>query len=333
MNAHSPVGSEWERADIRDHRTSSLDANLFWVNIASGEIEEVLRKVPSHHEGPLFWREDGDIVVNMTEETIARFHRDKHSWSEVERVKLPGKEEDRFAELASNGVSIVGTHETVNVPEDLFIYQPSEGGIHILTDLNPQLRQVRFSDVRTVGWKTAEGLEVRGLLFMPLGYIPGHRYPLVIQTKGDQGWFTCDSGFNHDPAFAPQPIASAGIMYLVRTTTPGFNFQDELGAAPKGYPGMLGLAAQQMDIWDSAVMELGDRGLIDPGKVGIIGFSATGFYVEFALAHSRVAYAAATAADNAHYSLSEYWLFPAAADTVETMYARKLAEIFHLVQS
>ncbi len=129
-------------------------------------------------------------------------------------------------------------------------------------------------------------------------------------------------------------------MYLARTTNPGWNQQDEIAKAPKGYPGNLGFVAQQMTIWDSAVASLDKQGLIDPARVGIIGFSATGYFVEFALAHSQVHYMAATAADNTQRSLSEYWLYPSSARGIDTEfggpplwgYVEKLARLFDLVQ-
>ncbi|HUD55255.1 MAG TPA: prolyl oligopeptidase family serine peptidase [Terracidiphilus sp.] len=320
MNAHSPVGSAWAQEDIRDHRTSGLDANLFWVEVDSGKVQEVFRHVPDHHQGPLFWTKDGDVVVSLLGDAVARFHQEGDSWQEVQKIRIPGSDEDRFWFLVSNGFVMEGVHQTVTTPEDLFAYDPSEGKIRILTDLNPELGHLGFAGVKTIHWATPEGLALSGLLFMPPDYDPKRRYPLVIQTKGDQGWFTCDSGFNHDPAFAPQPIASAGILYLVRTSAAGFSEQDELDKVPKGYPGQIGLAVQQMNVWDSAVKTLSERGLIDVKKVGVIGFSATGFYVDFLLTQSRIPYAAATTADNADYSLSDYWQLPAFSDAEDSMY-------------
>ena len=320
MNAHSPIGSVWEKEDIRDHRTSGLDANLFCVRLGSGRVEEVVRHVPDHHTGPLFWRQDGDVIVTLLGDSVARMHHDGESWRQVNLATLPKKAGDEFWFLSSDGVKFVGVHQAIAVPENLFVSKGSQKEIHLLTDLNPELRNVRFADVRTISWTTADGLDITGLLFVPPDYVEGKRYPLVIQTKGDQGQFTCDSGHNHDPSFAPQPIAGAGIMYLARTNLPGLNFEDELAKIPKGYPGQLGFAAKEMHIWESAVDSLDRAGLIDPGKVGIIGFSATGFYVEFSLMHSRVHYAAATATDNEQGSIGEYWLTPTFSDTEEDLY-------------
>jgi dipeptidyl aminopeptidase/acylaminoacyl peptidase len=68
-----------------------------------------------------------------------------------------------------------------------------------------------------------------------------------------------------------------------------------------------------MDVWDSAVRTLDERGLIDPTRVGIEGFSRKGWYVEFILAHAKTHYRAATATDNVQYSAGEYWLRHSAA--------------------
>jgi dipeptidyl aminopeptidase/acylaminoacyl peptidase len=322
LNTHSPIGSSWESDDIRDNQMSPKDVNLFEVDAESGAVSEVLRHVPPvfDDEGPLFVRADGDVIARTDSTSIVRLRRVKDSWQKVAITNLPAKEGDWFEFLVSDGTRIVGVHETVTVPENLFIYETGRKEIRLLTDINPQLKTAQFAPVRSVQWTTKEGLNVDGLLFMPPDYDHNKRYPLVIQTKVDSGWFSCDSGANHYPSFAPQPIAGAGIIYLTRKLSDNWNYQDDLDKRPKGYPGGINEAVQQMDIWDSAIEMLDRRGMIDPSKVGIIGFSRTGFYVEFDLVHSRMRYAAATAADNVQYSLGEYWLFPSFAQDDERMY-------------
>jgi len=322
INSHSPIGSHWETDDIRDGLTSPADVNMFKVNVGSGAVEEVFRRVPqiAYHNGPMFLPPNGDVVVRGNGTTIARLRDIKGNWVETEHISLPKQAVDQFEMLTSNGEEIVGVHETVTSPEDLFRYRFGDGRISLLTRLNPQFSTLRAASVETVQWRTTEGLNVSGLLFLPPDYVPGRRYPLVIQTKGDSGWFACDSGANHDPSFAPQPIASSGMMYLARSFDENWNMQQEEDKRPTGYPGGISEAVQQVDIWDSAVDALDKRGLIDPSKVGIIGFSRTGWYVEFALFHSRVHYAAATVTDNVQYSLGDYWLIPGFAHAGEQMY-------------
>jgi dipeptidyl aminopeptidase/acylaminoacyl peptidase len=319
LNTHSPIGSSWETRDATDHKISANDVHLFAVNVESGKDIEVLRHIPYHDQGPLFVLPSGDLMVRTDRLSVARLQLSEGAWREVERRTLPESNGSWYRFVTSNGAKIIGVHESVSTPEDVFMYQPGDSQIHRLSDLNPQLRSLQFAPVEKVNWTTSEGLKVDGFLFMPLNYVPGHRYPLVIQTKGESGWFACDDGSPHYPSFAPQPIASAGIMYLARAYGDDWDYQAEAEARPKGYPGNVGEAVQQMDIWDSAVDYLANRGLVDPGKVGIIGFSRTGWHTEYVLAHSPIRYAAATAADNIHYSLTEYWLYPGVPD-LERMY-------------
>jgi dipeptidyl aminopeptidase/acylaminoacyl peptidase len=322
LNIHSPVGSHWEAEDIRDHLISAKDVNMFKIDVDSGEMSEVLRHVTpvNYHDGPLFVLPGGDVIARIAGTAIVRLHQDGQSWREVTQFAVPQKESDRFYYMVSNGTEIVGVHEDVTTPENLFVYKQGQSQIRFVTNLNAQLSSVRFAPAKTVHWTTSDGLDVTGLLFMPPDYVPGRRYPLVIQTKADSGWFTCDSGMNHFPSFAPQPLATSGIMYLARSYSEQFDYQDELDKRPKGYPGEISEAVQQMHVWESGVDMLEKQGMVDPSKIGIIGFSRTGWWVDFNLVHSKVHYAAATATDNVQYSLSDYWLSPSTAHGMEDMY-------------
>src|SRR5260370_16226519 len=164
-----------------------------------------------------------------------------------------------------------------------------------------------------IQWTTSTGYLVEGYLFTPPGYKQGVRYHLVIQTKPDEGQFVCDTGQSHYPSFAPQPMADAGMMYLIRTIPATWKQKDEENHYPAGYPGGIGEAAFQADVWESVVKNLDHRGLIDADRVGIIGFSRSGWYTAFALTHSSIHYRAATIADNVQYGLPEYWLLHRAA--------------------
>jgi dipeptidyl aminopeptidase/acylaminoacyl peptidase len=108
-------------------------------------------------------------------------------------------------------------------------------------------------------------------------------------------------------------LADAGILYLGLIWSAATSDQREEDYYPKGYPGYKGQggiaeAAFNMDLWDSAVDALAKQGMVDPSRVGIIGFSRTGWYTEFILTHAKTKYRAATLSDNVHYSLGEYWL-------------------------
>ncbi len=320
--AAPPVGSSLEERDYKNNPTSYGPGHLFHVVVASGKVEEVTSKIANISEQPLAWKADGEILVHTGPDTIGMFNQVGGTWGELSSFTLPLPKRFRYGQLASDGSRIVGDYQSTTTPPELFLYSPSNNNLATIDQLNPQFERLTLASAKEVRWKTTTGLDIGGLLLLPPDYVAGERYPLVIQTKPEYGQFLCDAGQDYYPSFAPQPIANAGMLYLIRSLPEADTDKNDANYFPKGYPGQIGEAAFHMDMWDRAVEMLDAQGLIDPGKVGIIGFSRSGWYTEFMLAHAKTHYRAATVADNVQYSLGEYWL--AHSDWIlrgfETMY-------------
>jgi dipeptidyl aminopeptidase/acylaminoacyl peptidase len=308
VNAQSPIGSEWERCGKPEQETICDAAHLFMVQPGGGRIEEVAPHVANTTEQPLLWSANDDVAVHTATGTISTFSKGATGWSENRVIQIPLTDPYRYSQLATDGTLVIGDYQNATTPPELFEYQMTKQSVTTIARLNPQFDTLQVAPMKPVSWTTETGYDVHGFLFVPPNYVKGDTYPLVIQTKPDAGSFVCDSGENHDPSFAPQPIAAAGMMYLIRTYPEDYSPSVEQQYYPRGYPGGIGEAAFQMDVWDSAVNALAAQGFIDPKRVGIIGFSRAGWYTEFILAHSSIPYKAATVADNVHYSLGEYWL-------------------------
>jgi hypothetical protein len=144
-----------------------------------------------------------------------------------------------------------------------------------LLDPNRWLDAVTLGRVEAVSWRDSRGIIWHGGLYLPADYVPGRRYPLVIQTHGfDPQAFSMTGVANN---FAAQALAARGIAVLQvdeRTSeasqvagTPG-----ELVATRRGY--------------EAAIDYLAGRGIVDRNRVGLIGWSATGSYVGYFLTHS-----------------------------------------------
>jgi dipeptidyl aminopeptidase/acylaminoacyl peptidase len=307
--AQPPVGSEWEQENIRNRYIGhSAGARLFWVQPGSGKVQQVAAKLSFPWEGPLYWDDGGDLIARVTDmDTLTRFSQKYRAWREVSSFRLPLRAGEQ---LATDGKYVIGDFNDTETPPELFVYQRGQPKAQVFAKLNPQFEELTLAPYEEVHWKTATGFDASGLLLLPPNYVKGVKYPLVIQTKPFSTGFVCS--FGDFPSFAPQPLANAGIMYLGQIETKGATQRLE-DFFPRGYPGYQGSggiaeAGFAMDLWDSAVEMLAERGLIDGNKVGIIGFSRTGWYTEFILAHSKLHYRAATVTDNVQFSLGEYWL-------------------------
>jgi dipeptidyl aminopeptidase/acylaminoacyl peptidase len=174
----------------------------------------------------------------------------------------------------------------------------STGRAKQLWDPNPQLAHMKIGQAAVYHWKDANGIEWTGGLIKPVGYVPGKRYPLVIQTHGfSDGFFKDVTDGAFPTAMAARPLASAGIMVL------------QVPDNRKYVAATNAEAQRHVEAFRSAIAQLTSEGLIDPNRVGIIGFSRTCWYVESALIKYPTLFAAATIADGVDESYMQYQLF------------------------
>ncbi len=309
--ADSPVNSAWEQEDfVSGHnRGYSSGAHLFRVEPLTGSIDEVVHDLGIWTNPVIAWNGNGDVLIHTSGDLIQRLTFQGTSWKPVAQYHIPLPDFFRFGHLVGNTQFLLGDYQTPSIPPEIFKYELGQDRAQIVEGLNPSFDHLELAKTQPFHWTTSTGYGITGTLYFPTNYRSGSRYPLVIQSKtSSPGEFACDYGQYHWPSFAAEPIAAAGMFYLVRTTVEGFRQSDDESHFSPGYPGHIAEAAFQADVWDRAVAELAKRSLIDPEDVGIIGFSRGGWYTEFALAHGRTRYKAATAADNVQYSLGEYWL-------------------------
>ena len=184
----------------------------------------------------------------------------------------------------SNTCPQITVEQSLNVPARITVRNERNGRTSTVFDLNPQFSDIAFASIELLSWPDGSGGIVEGGLYLPRGYLPGKRYPLVIQTHGfDPNAFWIEGP--HTTAYAAQPIASHGIAVLQINDI----FYDSLVTPAE--------LDRVMRAYEQAIDELDQRGIIDPHRVGLVGFSRTGMYVKYALTHSRKSFAAAVVAD------------------------------------
>jgi dipeptidyl aminopeptidase/acylaminoacyl peptidase len=202
-----------------------------------------------------------------------RYKRSRDGWANVGAA----------ASGESHSFPLIVEEQGLNTPQKLFVIDSTSQKKALLLDLNPGFAQLEFGRVEALHWKTSEGYEVNGGLYFPIGYVPGRRYPLVIQGHGFEATqFMIDGPY--PSAFAAQPLASQGVMVfqLANDYDGASSFSELMRESSK-----LGAVVRHLD----------EQRLIDPRRVGLVGWSRTCAYVKFALTHSQMTFAAASVQD------------------------------------
>jgi dipeptidyl aminopeptidase/acylaminoacyl peptidase len=187
----------------------------------------------------------------------------------------------------------VVVRQSLNDPPSLWAVNALTGKERPLWNPNPQFQHIRFGQATLYRWKDKTGYEWSSVLVKPVDYVAGRRYPLVIQMYSfADGLFLTDGLY--PTAFAARHLASAGFVVL----------------QVKRRPGKLSLTEpdEQLEGYRSAIESLSKTGLIDPKRVGVVGFSWTCWYVINALIKAPKMFAAATIADGLDNSYMQYLL-------------------------
>lgn len=124
----------------------------------------------------------------------ARYTRSGPGWTRQD-VSGPNVENLFDWALGADGTTLVYEHSTATTPTQWY-RAAFEGstiqGASQLTDLNPGFKGKPVHAARVERWKGARDEEVEGILYFPLGYEEGRRYPLFLSIHGGPTGYDMD---------------------------------------------------------------------------------------------------------------------------------------------
>jgi hypothetical protein len=260
-----------------------------------------------------FGKSKNEVVIRYSGNLVERYRLDRGHWilEEPATVQMNAQHNIRADASESQSGLKVAIRQSLNSSPVLWAEDTVTGRSGPLWDPNPQLSLLKLGEATVYRWKDRNGIAWTGGLIKPLDYIAGERYPLVIQTHGfSENIFKDVTDGAFPTAMAARPLASAGIMVL---QVPDYHGKEIATAAE---------ADRMVEGFKSAIEQLTTDGLIDPKRVGIIGFSRTCWYVETALITNPAMFAAATIADGVDMSYMQYHLFRVEGASVRAEFER-----------
>jgi dipeptidyl aminopeptidase/acylaminoacyl peptidase len=150
-----------------------------------------------------------------------------------------------------------------------------------LTDHNPHVRDLALGRSEVVHWKSADGMDIDGVLIHPVGYAAGKRYPLVAAIHGGPAGAWTES-FAAGWSNQGQVLAGQGFAVL---------YPNPRGSSAYGEPFLRANirdwgAGDYRDI-QSGIDALVARGIADSSRLAQTGWSYGGYMTAWTLTQSN----------------------------------------------
>ncbi len=146
-----------------------------------------------------------------------------------------------------------------------------------LTDLHPQAAELALGETRVLRWRSADGLEIQGLLILPVGYQAGRRVPLITWIHGGPAWLYTQ-GFYGAGRVPHQMFAGAGCAVLLPNPRGSVGWGVPFTEANIG-----DLGGRDFEDIMAGVDHVIDLGIADAERLGVGGWSYGGFMSAWAI--------------------------------------------------
>lgn len=241
------------------------------VPAAGGPVRVISRSLDRNFVHPA-WSGDGKWIYAQLEDDgsmiLARVARDG---SVIERA-LDGRRS--VVAVTTGGAHVAIIQSTVTHPNELFAIFAKADSARQLSDANPWLREIQLAEQEPINTKSKDGTLVHGFLMRPVNYRNGERVPTLLRLHGGpvSQW---ENGFE----LSWQMFAAHGYAVV------GMNPR---GSSGRGFAWAKAIFAHwgEKDVEDvlSGVDYAVTRGIADPQRLGVGGWSYGGELTDYVIA-------------------------------------------------
>src|SRR5580658_850188 len=165
--------------------------------------------------------------------------------------------------------------------EELYISPVSPFAPTKLTDITAQVKDWNLGSVEVISWKSQDGTTIEGILHKPADYDATKKYPLLVKIHGGPTGTSFATLSPSEYAYPVQIFLSKAALVL----EPNYRGSAGYGAAFRALNVRnLGVG----DMWDvmSGVDSLIKKGIVDPARLGSMGWSQGGYISAFLTTHT-----------------------------------------------
>lgn len=260
--------------------TAMANPDFFYANRliavvpAGGGAPAVLTSEFDEDPSIVAWK-PGGLFFSASARTYSFLYRldpDARTIQTVAPADAPQTVNSGFS-LSSDGRSVAFLRADASAMPEVYV------GSKRITDLNAQTAGWNTSTLEVVSWKSSDGTTVEGVLHKPLDFDRSRKYPLLVVIHGG-------------PTGVSRPVPFTSAIYPIDVWVPrGILVLEPNYRGSAGYGAAFrALNVRNLgvgDAWDvvSGLDSLAARGLVDPARVGVMGWSQGGYISAFLATH------------------------------------------------
>ena len=226
------------------------------------------------------WGPDG-IYFAAEQKTNAHLFRANPQTGGIQRITSPDILLVEGSSFTTDFKTVAFTSEDATHMGELYVSRVSLFAPKKLTDMTAQVKDWTLGTVEVISWKSQDGAVIEGILHKPPDYDPSRKYPLLVKIHGGP------TGTS-EPTLSPATYAYPVQQFLAKGALllePNYRGSAGYGAAFRALNVRnLGVG----DMWDvmSGVDYLIAKGMVDPSRMGAMGWSEGGYISSFLTTHT-----------------------------------------------
>ncbi len=206
-------------------------------------------------------------------------------------------------------LNLSGTHvgfsreSCSDAPEAYFL--SLQGGQPVrVSRTNDDLAKPPLGETKVIRWKSKDGLEVEGLLTLPVGYESGKKYPLVLNIHGGPAGAFAETFIGRFSIYPIAAFASSGYAVLRPNPRGSGGYGKQFR-----YANVADWGGKDFEDDMAGVDQVISMGIADPDHLAVLGWSYGGFMTSWVITHTDRFKAAVVGA-----GVTNLWSFTGTSD-------------------
>jgi dipeptidyl aminopeptidase/acylaminoacyl peptidase len=266
-------------------QTSMANPAFFYTNSviatipASGGTPTVVSAAFDEDPQIVDWKPSG-LFFAASARTYGYLYKVDPDTKAIAKMPAPDQTVNSGFSMSKDGQTIASLRSDAKSMAEVFV------GSKKLTDMNAQTASWETSGLEVVSWKSQDGATIEGVLHKPIDFDPARKYPLLVVIHGG-------------PTGVSRAIPFTSTIYPIDVWVPRGvlvlepNYRGSAGYGEK----FRALNVRNLgvgDAWDvlSGVDALIAKGIVDPARVGTMGWSQGGYISAFLATHDAARFKA-----------------------------------------